>query len=174
MSRQTRTALLVIMGLILSAVAITWASTGDAQRAEYTPAQAKALSKVEDARGRPKKGLNPARQKQTSLHKAANTPHGPGIRKPASKVTATRAAIKPSQVLSGSNKAVAGCEPYYGTAGQCLPDTPPSVAMAGMDMSATPWTCAEVRTIFAHGLVAQRDPQHLDANHDGVACGTGD
>lgn len=96
-----------------------------------------------------------------------------------------RAAVAPDKVLD-EDTAPGGCLAEYGKDGQCLPTVPPSLAehvqdmeKAGQDVSSMPhhWDCAEVRTYFADGIAvreAGEDPQGLDADKDGVACGAGD
>ena len=97
-----------------------------------------------------------------------------------------RGPVDPAAVLSGSSVSLGGCLPQYGADGQCLPAVPPSMSRhlkemkdAGLDPGAMPhsWTCTEVRTYFKGGLPVRKahiDPQKLDANHDGVACGAAD
>jgi hypothetical protein len=97
-----------------------------------------------------------------------------------------RGPIDPAAVLSDSSLSLGGCLPQYGSDGQCLPAIPPSMSRhlkemkdAGLDPGAMPhsWTCTEVRTYFKSGLPVRKahvDPQKLDANHDGVACGAAD
>ncbi|WP_394162023.1 hypothetical protein [Galactobacter valiniphilus] len=93
--------------------------------------------------------------------------------------------VAPEDVL-GSERGTGGCLKEYGQTGQCLPPVPPSQAehvsqmlAAGQDPSAMthPYRCTEVRTMFATGLIVRVsgvDPQGLDRNGDGVACGRGD
>jgi hypothetical protein len=97
-----------------------------------------------------------------------------------------RGAIDPGQVLSDGNLSLGGCLPQYGAAGQCLPAVPPSLSRhlrdmkdAGLDPTSMPhpWSCGEVREYFKKGLPVRQpnvDPQKLDANKDGVACGPAD
>jgi len=97
-----------------------------------------------------------------------------------------RGPVDPSAVLSDSSLSLGGCLPQYGSDGQCLPAIPPSMSRhlkemkdAGLDPGSMPhsWTCTEVRTYFKSGLSVRKahvDPQKLDANHDGVACGAAD
>lgn len=89
--------------------------------------------------------------------------------------------ITRSEGLSNAKKVLdkgaqtAGCTVGYGRNGACLPlVSPAGQAMGGMTMR---WTCAEVRSLFPHGIALTTrgvDPQHLDANNDGTACGAGD
>lgn len=97
-----------------------------------------------------------------------------------------RGPVDPADVLSGASMSLGGCLPQYGAPGQCLPAVPPSLSQhlkemkdAGRDPGSMPhsWICPEVRTYFKDGLPVRRahvDPQKLDANRDGVACGPAD
>ena len=97
-----------------------------------------------------------------------------------------RGPVDPAAVLSDPSLSLGGCLPQYGSDGQCLPAIPPSMSRhlkemkdAGLDPGSMPhsWTCTEVRTYFKSGLSVRKahvDPQKLDANHDGVACGAAD
>jgi hypothetical protein len=97
-----------------------------------------------------------------------------------------RGPVDPAAVLSDSSLSLGGCLPQYGSDGQCLPAIPPSMSRhlkemkdAGLNPGSMPhsWTCTEVRTYFKSGLSVRKahvDPQKLDANHDGVACGAAD
>lgn len=96
-----------------------------------------------------------------------------------------RRKVDPKEVLRGP-VAPGGCLAEYGEDGQCLPTVPPSMAKhvadmkkAGMDPDGMDhhWGCAEVRTHFPEGITVRTagdDPQGLDANGDGLACGPGD
>lgn len=96
-----------------------------------------------------------------------------------------RGDVDPSEVIS-SDAALGGCHEAYGEDGQCLPTIPPSLAAhaaemdrAGLDPTSMPhhWTCAEVDLSFPDGIavrVAGVDPDGLDTDLDGVACGPGD
>ncbi|MEX5301198.1 hypothetical protein [Kocuria sabuli] len=96
-----------------------------------------------------------------------------------------RADVAPDQVHD-ADTAPGGCLAEYGEAGQCLPTVPPSLAkhvrdmeQAGQDVSSMPhhWDCAEVRTFFPEGIAVRQagvDPQGLDTDEDGTACGAGD
>ena len=93
--------------------------------------------------------------------------------------------VTPGDVL-GAAPNPGGCLREYGEDGQCLPAVPPSqnrhvqeMKDAGLDPAAMPhaWSCGEVRTYFKDGLSVRQpgvDPQRLDANRDGTACGPGD
>lgn len=97
-----------------------------------------------------------------------------------------RGAVDPTTVLSDRGPSLGGCLPQYGAAGQCLPVVPPSLSQhlkemkdAGLDPGSMPhvWTCTEVRTYFKNGIIVRQsgvDPQKLDANADGIACGPAD
>lgn len=97
-----------------------------------------------------------------------------------------RGPVDPAAVLSDASQSLGGCLPQYGSAGQCLPVVPPSLSQhlkemkdAGLDPSSMPhtWTCTEVRAYFKNGLAVRQahiDPQRLDTNHDGLACGPTD
>lgn len=97
-----------------------------------------------------------------------------------------RRAINPADVLATENLSLGGCLPQYGEAGQCLPAVPPSLSRhlqemkkAGVDPASMPhpWACSEVRDYFMDGLIVRKknvDPQKLDVNDDGIACGPGD
>jgi hypothetical protein len=61
---------------------------------------------------------------------------------------------------------VDGCDHDYGTANQCVPWTIP--APAGQRCQ---WLAAQG---FGPLKVYGRDRQHLDTNHDGIACDAGD
>lgn len=96
-----------------------------------------------------------------------------------------RADVAPDKVHD-ADTAPGGCLAEYGEDGQCLPAIPPSLAKhvqdmvkADQDVSSMPhhWDCSELRTYFADGIAvrkAGKDPQSLDVNKDGVACGPGD
>jgi hypothetical protein len=118
--------------------------------------------------------------KQTSLSQAASEPHGIGARRLAAGLdgATARPDTKPEAVVGDTEAKIGGCLVAYGKPGQCLPEVPPSqaehVAMGHMQPH---WECAEVRTIFAKGLKLRDkgvDPQGLDTNRDGTACGKGD
>jgi hypothetical protein len=97
-----------------------------------------------------------------------------------------RGAIDPASVLADGQLSLGGCLPEYGAAGQCLPAVPPSMSAHLQDMKAAgldpasmkhSWSCDEVNRYFHSGLPLRTsavDPQRLDTNNDGVACGPGD
>lgn len=132
---------------------------------------------------------DPANTKQTSLIEAAGREvPGPGSERPSvpqGPPPVLRGKVVPSDVLErGAN--LGGCLDEYGDNGQCLPVVPPSLAEhvqkmknAGADPQAMAheWSCAEVRKYFQNGVQVRQggvDPQNLDANGDGTACGAGD
>lgn len=126
---------------------------------------------------------------EVSLAEAARTQTGSAATSPEggnSTGLKQRGPVDPAAVLSGASVSLGGCLPQYGADGQCLPAIPPSMSRhlkemkdAGLDPGSMPhsWTCTEVRTYFKGGLPVRKahvDPQRLDANHDGVACGAAD
>jgi hypothetical protein len=132
-------------------------------------------------------GSAAADSKQRSLSDAAAEPHGLGLHTEApNPAPAPRGTVAPSQVLDTASQSLGGCLKEYGDAGQCLPVVPPSLTGhlqqmkdAGLDPASMPhnWTCAEVRVYFPHGISVRQqgaDPQHLDSNGDGIACGAAD
>ena len=91
-------------------------------------------------------------------------------------VLGPHAAVTPEQLLSDGDRSGA-CTIGYGKGLQCLPTTPPSAGLMGMTVAEMPWTCKELRTVLAAGVVLNQrgvDPAHLDSNKDGVACDAGD
>jgi hypothetical protein len=96
---------------------------------------------------------------------------------------AERGRTEPGQVFEEST-APGGCLAEYGADGQCLPAVPPSLAQhledmrrSGLDPDAMEhrWSCSEVRTYFPDGITVRGgDPQGLDVNGDGLACGPGE
>lgn len=128
-----------------------------------------------------------ANSAQHSLSDAAAEPHGLGTHpEPQNPAPVPRGTVDPAQVLDTASQSLGGCLKEYGDAGQCLPVVPPSLAehlqqmkSAGLDPASMPhnWTCAEVRAYFPHGIAVRQpgvDPEHLDTNRDGTACGAGD
>ena len=135
----------------------------------------------------------PAASPQRTLAEAAGEQPTPGIPPDGtSPGTTTRTSTLPERFPSGPDPTLGdapnlgGCLPEYGAAGQCLPVIPPSFSAhvqemveAGIDPSGMThsWTCAEVRQFFPEGLpirLAETDPQGLDRNSDGTACGAAD
>lgn len=127
---------------------------------------------------------SPADRRQTSLADAAALASSPA-RDGASGLGAPRAPV-PAERLLGDGGGRGGCLPEYGRDGQCLPVVPPSqaahaeeMAEAGIDPSSMrhQWACAELLRHFAAGIPVRspgEDPQQLDRNGDGVACGPAD
>jgi hypothetical protein len=127
---------------------------------------------VEDSRGAPRTGKDPARQRQTRLAAAASAPHGSGTwgGPPARAVTGGTARRRARRVLAdpkATGALASGCALGYGAAGaQCVPARSPGNR---------PLTCTYLVTQFPHGVtVTGPDRLHLDSNRDGVACGHGD
>ena len=114
----------------------------------------------------------------TTLDQAASKPVGIGVPDVAEGVAGSRPDVTPRQVFPNVASARGGCLAEYGKAGQCLPIVPPSQATHVSAGHMQPqWECAEVRLMFKNGLTvktAKVDPQGLDANGDGIACGRGD
>lgn len=127
---------------------------------------------------------------EVSLADAAGVPAGPASAQDGPDRSAgltERGPIDPADVLGDEDALpLGGCLAEYGETGQCLPFVPPSMAGhvqemkdAGMDPSSMQhrWACAEVTTYFPDGLQVRKvgaDPQGLDINGDGTACGAGD
>ena len=137
----------------------------------------------------PKASTSAGDAPEVSLAEAARTEAGAAASLPEggnSMGLKQRGPVDPAAVLSGKSLSLGGCLPQYGSDGQCLPAIPPSMSRhlkemkdAGLDPGSMPhsWTCTEVRTYFKGGLAVRKahvDPQKLDANHDGVACGAAD
>lgn len=133
-----------------------------------TPYQRILRAEVANPDGSPRKGRDPAVQRQTSLAAAASRPNaGPGgrVRTPAAGLpgrTVRRPAPSPA-----AGTVVAGCATGYGTPGdQCLPLRAPGNR---------PMTCTYVVRLFPAGIaVTGKDTLGLDGNRDKVACGPGD
>jgi hypothetical protein len=128
-------------------------------------------AQVENARGEPKDGSDPARERQTSLAAAARTPNesvGQRGRKPARAVKLRKLRRSASAVLGDDpGEILGGCLAGYGKPGeQCLP------ARAPRDK---PMTCAYASRLFPDGIkVTGRDRLRLDTDRDGIACDPGD
>ncbi|PLC13198.1 hypothetical protein AUQ48_14475 [Kocuria flava] len=134
----------------------------------------------------PGREQGPAEQARGGLERAASARHEQ-YRGPVDRTAGLpeRTAVDPAEVLSEAT-APGGCVPEYGADGQCLPAVPPSLVQhvqdmeqAGLDPSTMPhhWSCAELRTVFPEGITVRqqgKDPQELDGNGDGTACGPGD
>lgn len=133
--------------------------------------------------GRPEKSLAQAGAEET--RGKATSGRGADQRNRAAGLTA-RGPVDPKRVLTDVSEGLGGCLVEYGTNGQCLPGVPPSMGAhikqmkdAGQDPRTMPhsWTCREARTYFPQGIAVRQagiDPQHLDVNGDGTACGPGD
>lgn len=121
---------------------------------------------------------------ETSLKSAATAADAPARK--AKPLKGKRGDVDAAALLAESPTDLGGCLTEYGDAGQCLPVVPPSesahvqaMVAAGLDPASMPhqWKCKEVRTYFRDGLavrVAGVDPQKLDRDADGVACGPKD
>jgi hypothetical protein len=128
---------------------------------------------------------------EVSLSEAANAEAGPaaGARRDGrdrSTGLAEQAPVDPAAALGSQELSLGGCLPQYGDTGQCLPAVPPSLSKHFQDMKdagldpgsmAHDWTCSEVREYFPNGIIVRQvsvDPQKLDQNDDGMACGPAD
>lgn len=134
--------------------------------------------------------VDPADKKQTSLLEAASREvpaAGPDrAAAPQGPPPVLRGKVLPSEVLEPGAMSLGGCLKEYGENGQCVPVVPPSLARhvqemrdAGADPEAMDhrWSCAELGKYFQDGVHVRQsgvDPQNLDANGDGTACGPGD
>jgi hypothetical protein len=142
------------------------------------------------ARPGPADPADPANRQQTSLQDAAGREHpvGGGNRPGTSGGVppAPRGPVLPSEVFKRGAANLGGCLQEYGENGQCVPAVPPSLAQHFQDMGsagANPnsmehrWSCTELRKYFQDGVAVRQggvDPQGLDRNGDGRACGAGD
>jgi hypothetical protein len=129
-------------------------------------------AKVQDSRGAPRAGKDPARQRQTRLAAVASKPHGTGTwgTKPARAVKGSSTRRKARSVIANpkaTGALASGCAIGYGAAGaQCVPRRAPGNRRL---------TCAYLVKQFPHGVsVTGRDRLHLDSNRDKIACGYGD
>jgi hypothetical protein len=129
-------------------------------------------ARVQDSRGAPRAGKDPARQRQTRLAAAASKPHGIGtwVAKPARAVGGSSTRRKARSVAANpkaTGALASGCAVGYGVAGaQCVPRRAPGNRRL---------TCAYLVKEFPHGVsVIGRDRLHLDSNRDRIACGYGD
>lgn len=158
-------------------------------------AQPEALPEVarydDPAAGRSDETHGIGNKAEVSLSQAAGSEVGPaaGARRDGrdrSSGLAKQAPVDPAAVLGSAELSLGGCLPQYGESGQCLPAVPPSQSQhlqdmrsAGLDPGsmAHDWNCAEVREYFPNGIVVRQvsvDPQKLDPNDDGMACGPAD
>jgi hypothetical protein len=129
-------------------------------------------SEVQDSRGAPRTGRDPALQRQTRLAAAARAPKGSGTwgGAPARSVIGGAPRRRAGRVLAdpkATGALASGCAVGYGAAGaQCVPARRPGDR---------PVTCAYLVTQFPDGVtVTGRDRLRLDTNRDGLACGRGD
>lgn len=171
---------------VTAAASVTDSMTIDAQIGASLPILPSAAASTKPQPGRPDPA-DPANRQQTSLEaaagnehpiKSAPTPQGPPPQ--------LRGPIPPSKVFPGGTTNIGGCLAEYGDNGQCLPVVPPShtrhirdAGSAGNTPNATEhrWSCGEVRKYFRAGLAVRQagiDPQGLDTNGDGRACGPAD
>lgn len=164
-------------------------ATKDATKDATTPGNAAKLGPIPPAPTGPQANAGAGNAPEVSLAEAGRAESGAASSRPEggnSTGLKLRGPVDPAAVLSDASVSLGGCLPQYGAAGQCLPAVPPSLSRhlkemmdAGLDPGSMPhsWTCAEVRAYFKNGLAvrqAHNDPQRLDANHDGVACGAAD
>lgn len=171
---------------VAAVASVTDSLTNDAQMRASLPITSSAAATTKPQPGRPDTA-DPANRQQISLEAAAGNEHP--IKSPPSPQgppPQLRGAIPPSQVFPGGTTNIGGCLAEYGENGQCLPVVPPShtrhirdAASAGNNPSATEhrWSCGEVRKYFRAGLAVRQagiDPQGLDTNGDGRACGPAD
>jgi hypothetical protein len=184
---SARAALAAVIIAVLSLGTITSAADASGDRSNSVQStgaeRIAARDAVQNRDGSPKKGLDPAAQRQTSLAAAAAMPNGlasgrdpvavptssgvnadaagvnEGTKKPASDVEMANARqVKPEHVLSETSKN-GGCTPGYGIDGQCLPAVPPSHAAHADHVMAMAWTCAEARTLLPGGIAVIKDKQ---------------
>jgi hypothetical protein len=158
-------ATLAIMGLVTGGADAAWRLS---KSAYYCVLRAK----VQDSRGAPRAGKDPARQRQVRLTAVASRPHGIGTwgAKPARAVKGSSTRRKARSVIANpkaTGALASGCAVGYGAAGaQCVPKRAPGNRRV---------TCAYVVEQFPHGVsVTGRDRLHLDSNRDRIACGYGD
>ena len=133
---------------------------------------------------------DPANGRQASLQDAAGREHpAAGADRPAppdGPPPVLRGKVLPAEVLEQGADAFGGCLNAYGDTGQCVPAVPPSLAEHLQEMKklgGNPdamdhrWSCIELRTYFPNGVAVRQagiDPQKLDTNGDGRACGADD
>jgi hypothetical protein len=164
-------------------------ATTSATKGATGSSNAPKLGPIPPASAGPKAPTAAGDSPEVSLAEAARTEAGAAASLPEggnSMGLKQRGPVDPAAVLSDASLSLGGCLPQYGSDGQCLPAIPPSMSQhlkemkdAGLDPGSMPhsWTCTEVRTYFKTGLSVRKahvDPQKLDANHDGVACGAAD
>lgn len=143
-----------------------------------------------ELRPAPADPAGPANKRQTSLQDAAGREHpAAGTDLPAAPdgpPPVPRGRVLPTEVLEQGADSFGGCLKEYGDTGQCVPAVPPSLAEHLQEMKKLggnpdamnhSWSCTELRTYFPNGVAVRQagvDPQHLDTNADGRACGAGD
>ena len=164
-------------------------ATTSATKGATGSGNAQKLGPIPPVSAGPKASKSAGDSPEVSLAEAARTEAGAAASLPEggnSMGLKQRGPVDPAAVLSDPSLSLGGCLPQYGSDGQCLPAIPPSMSRhlkemkdAGLDPESMPhsWTCSEVRTYFKSGLSVRKahvDPQKLDANHDGVACGAAD
>lgn len=171
--RRRLTAFVGLVGVVLVSGLVGGGSAEGAREGGRTPYERQLQTQVQDAGGAPRAGVDPARQKQSSLAAAAAQPVGTGRRAgvPARGVRQGTIVRLPAEKVLGDPRRTGvisgGCVLGYGTAGaQCLPARGPGN---------TALTCAYVVTLFPVGIqVTGVDRLRLDSNRDGVACGPRD
>lgn len=115
--------------------------------------------------------------KDRASERAGGTPQGSAL--PTTRMTEEEALDRARTQVAART---AGCVPEYGAGQGCLPVASPGQVrhdqqMGPMPGMTIPWTCPELRVLVPAGLALSSpgvDPQHLDINGDGLACGTGD
>ena len=159
---------LAALAIVATGVGVAVAAMGP-EAHKPTRLQRQLQAQVETPAGKPKSGLDPARQDQTSLAEAARAANdGIGRRgsKPARgvKLAKTRRAAKDVLPATGLSN---GCAAGYGAPGaQCLPRRAPGDK---------PLTCSYASKLFPKGIeVTGRDRLKLDTDRDGTACDPGD
>ncbi|HSX44884.1 MAG TPA: hypothetical protein VLF39_02085 [Candidatus Saccharimonadales bacterium] len=155
-------ALLIIGAMLIVTPSIATQPTVIATGVNYKD---RLKSQVDSSDGSPRSGRDPASQKQISLSEAASAPNSRSMANNYS----TQPESAPSQAqLKAEGIGTNGCYVDYGVQGQeCLP------AHAGGANGVL--TCNGVREHFASGIkVTGTDRYHLDSNHNGTACDSGD
>ncbi len=158
---------LAVLAIVATGVGVSVAAIGPGAP-KPTRFQQRLQAQVESPVGKPKSGLDPARQDQTSLAEAARSSNdGIGRRgsKPARGVKLSKLKRSAKDVLpSGPSN---GCAAGYGLPGeQCLPSRAPNDKRL---------TCAYASKLFPKGIkVTGRDRLKLDSDGDGIACDPGD
>jgi hypothetical protein len=169
-----RARILIPVAVALVAVLGVGVAVAAIRRDKPTRYQQALQSKVENSRGVPKAGLDPAKEKQTSLFSAARKPNdGAGQRgiKPARALKLRKLRRSPDAVLNDDpGEVLGGCLAGYGTPGeQCLPARAPRNK---------PLTCTYAAKLFPKGIRITshppRDRLRLDTDRDGIACDPGD